>query len=76
MKLCIWETAKAVIEKSGRPLTVDEIYKTIMDENLYQFGAKSPKSVLSSAIREKSDQNPKAKNVVFKQTSANTYDLI
>ena len=47
-----------------------------MDENLYQFGAKNPKSVLSSTIREKSDKNPKAKNVVFKQTSANTYGLM
>lgn len=76
MKLSIWETAKTVIEKAERPLSVDEIYQTIIDENLYQFGAKSPKSVLSSAIRGKSNLNPKAKNVVFKQSTANTYELM
>ena len=74
--MTIAEAAQTVLKEQGRPMSVNEIYDEIMRRNLYNFGAKNPKSVLSQAIRSKSTANSKAPQPLFKQTSQNTYELI
>ncbi len=73
--MTIWEAARTVLQDSGRAMTVDEIYNEVLRRELYRFGAKSPKSVLSQAIRERSTANPKASAPVFRMVSKGTYEL-
>jgi tRNA1(Val) A37 N6-methylase TrmN6 len=74
--MTIAEAAQAVLKENGRAMNINEIYDEIMQRNLYSFGAKNPKSVLSQAIRSKSTANLKALQPLFKHTSQNTYELI
>ena len=74
--MTIAEAAQAVLRENGRAMNINEIYNEIMQRNLYNFGAKNPKSVLSQAIRSKSTANPKTLHPLFKLTSRNTYELI
>ena len=74
--MTIAEAAQSVLRESGRAMTTSEIYDEITRRNLYTFGAKSPKSVLSQAIRDRSDANQKAKQVLFRKISQSTYELV
>jgi len=74
--MIIVEAAQAVLQDSEKPMSTNEIYDEIIRRDLYSFGAKNPKSVMSQAIREKSTVNVKAKTVLFKSLSRNTYELI
>lgn len=51
MKQAIHQVAAQVLSESKRGMTVDEIYETIIAKGLYEFKAKSPKSVLRSQLR-------------------------
>ena len=73
--MTIAEAAQTVLKDAGRALSVNEIYDEIMNRNLYTFGAKNPKGVMSQAIRERSDANPKAKIVLFKSMGKGIYTL-
>jgi len=45
---------EAIIEAfkiAGKPLTYKEVYKTILDNKLYQFGAQQPEGVVHNKIR-------------------------
>lgn len=74
--MTIAEAAQAVLKKKGQPMNINEIYDEIMQRNLYSFGAKNPKSVLSQAIRSKSTANPRTLQPLFKLVSQNRYELI
>ena len=74
--MTIAEAAQAVLRRSGRTMTTSEIYEEVIQRDLYKFGAKNPKSVLSQAIRDRSDANPKAKQVLFRMVSKGTYELV
>ena len=74
--MTIAEAAQAVLKENGRAMNINEIYDEIMQRNLYSFGAKNPKSVLSQTIRSKSTANLKALQPLFKHTGQNTYELI
>lgn len=74
--MTIADAAQSVLRDTGRPMTTTEIYEEIIRRGLYTFGAKNPKSVMTQAIRERSDANHKAKQVLFRKLSHDTYALI
>lgn len=65
MKKAIHEIAAEILAENKRAMTADEIYSVIVDRGLYEFKAKSPKSVLRSQLRRHST-NPKGKDDAFK----------
>jgi len=73
--MTIAKAAQTVLKNSNKPLTVQEIYNEVIKQNLYTFGAKNPKGVMSQAIRVRSDANPKAKSVMFKSLDKGMYQL-
>ena len=74
--MTIAEATQTVLKETGHPMKVNEIYEEIMRRNLYSFGAKNPKSVLSQTIRSKSTANSKTLQPLFRQVSQSTYELI
>ncbi len=73
--MTISEAVTTVLKEANKPLSVQEIYDTIIQQNLYTFGAKNPKGVMSQSIRERSDANNKAKIVIFKSLGQGIYTL-
>jgi len=73
--MTIAEAVQKVLKEANKPLNTQEIYDEIIKSNLYTFGAKNPKGVMSQAIRERSDANPKAKVVIFKALGQGVYSL-
>lgn len=73
--MTIAEAAEQVLRNSGKALSVDVIYAEIIKQNLYTFGAKNPKSVMSQAIKHRSDANANAKSVIFKSLGQSNYSL-
>jgi hypothetical protein len=51
MKKAIHEVAAEILADNKRAMSADEIYKVIIERGLYEFKAKSPKSVLRSQLR-------------------------
>jgi restriction system protein len=49
--MTIVEAIKAVVKKAGKPLTSKEVYKAIVEENLYDFKAVNPEAVVNTQIR-------------------------
>ena len=49
--MTIIEAITEAFRISGKPLTYKEVYETIIEHNLYQFGAKQPESVVHNKIR-------------------------
>ena len=74
--MTIADAAQLVLKESGRAMTTSEIYDEIIKRGLYSFGAKNPKSVMSQAIRERSDANPRAKEILFRMVSQGTYEIV
>lgn len=67
-----------VLKNEGKPLTIEEIYKIIREENLYQFRSKNPQHIVRTQLRRHSE------NLTFPDASAakhfiflgnNTYTL-
>lgn len=63
--MTILDAACEALKRSGRPMSVKEIYEEIVGANLYRFGAKSPRSVLSGTLRNhvKKSPNPRVVEV-------------
>jgi hypothetical protein len=51
MNKSIHQIAADVLARAKKPMTADEIYEIIASEGLYEFKAKSAKSVLRNQIR-------------------------
>lgn len=49
--MTILESAIQILKSSGQPMSAAEIYDEILKADLYKFGAKSPRSVLSGTLR-------------------------
>ena len=56
--MTILEAAVQVLEKSGKPMPVKDIYEAIVGADLYKFGAKHPGSVLSGTLRNHVKKSP------------------
>ena len=49
--MTIIEAIKEVLKSESKGLSSAEIYQKIIDQNLYQFGAKNPDGVVNGEIR-------------------------
>lgn len=49
--MTIVEAIKCALKSLGKPSTHAEIYQEIIDKNLYEFGAKNPKSLVRGQLR-------------------------
>ncbi len=56
--MTILEAAIQVLNHRGGAMSVKEIYDAIIATELYQFGAKSPRSVLSGTLRNHLKTSP------------------
>lgn len=65
MKMTIHGAARQVMEEAGKPLSMREIYDSIVTMKLYEFKAKDPISVLQSVIRSRTENidNPSSQPV-------------
>lgn len=81
----IYEAIAAVLESAGRSMNIDEIYDTIVAENLYQFDAKDRerKGKVDTALKRHCldvDISEKSNNILFYISSVNNginyYSLI
>ena len=74
--MTIADAAQTAMKAEGRPMHTNEIYDEIVKQDLYKFGAKDPKAVLSRTIRMKSTANAKESKPLFRQVTQSTYELI
>ena len=72
----MYEAALAVLSDANKPMHAKEIHAEIVRRGLFQFGAKSPVSVLSQTLRDKSIGGRKPQDPVFVRTAPGTYGLI
>ncbi len=78
MKKAIHEVAADILAENKRPMTAEEIYNVIVERGLYEFKAKSPKSVLRSQLRRHSaDVRTKESSatVIFKISADGFFSL-
>ncbi len=60
----------------GGPATPKQIYDEIVRQELFSFGAKSPVSVLSGSMREKTEGSPRLKgDALFVSAGSGLYAL-
>lgn len=50
--MTILDACVTVLNEANEPLTIDKIYDQIISKNLYKFGAKDPKNMVSSTLRK------------------------
>ena len=51
----ISSAAIEVLKKNDKPMSAEEIHNSIIQQNLYQFKAKEPLSILKSELRKHSE---------------------
>ncbi|AWH88212.1 hypothetical protein [Limnobaculum parvum] len=49
--MTIVNAIKSALATLGKPSTYEEVYQEILDKNLYEFGAKNPKSIVRGKLR-------------------------
>jgi restriction system protein len=54
-KNTITSAAIEVLKKNAKPLSAEEIYDSILKQQLYEFKAKEPLSILKSELRKHSE---------------------
>ncbi|MEQ1586832.1 MAG: HTH domain-containing protein [Cyclobacteriaceae bacterium] len=54
-KITITSAAVEVLNKIAKPLSAEEIYDSILKQQLYEFKAKEPLSILKSELRKHSE---------------------
>ncbi len=70
--MTILEAAIQILRDRKQPMPVAEIYESIVEQGLYTFGAKSPRSVLSGTLRNHIKKSPSPEVI---ETSPGTYTL-
>jgi restriction system protein len=50
--MTLLDAALTVLKKSNAPMSAEDIYKQICQENLFSFGAKDPLSILKAQLRK------------------------
>jgi restriction system protein len=79
LKLTMIQAAQKAIIDLGKPSTAIEIYEHILKEQIYQFNAKDPQSILKSTLRRHSREHSvtqKKSTQLLKIVGSNKYDLI
>lgn len=72
----VYEAVVEVLRNENRPMEVREIYEKINELGLYEFRAKSPLSVVSKAIRQRSlGIAGSADKAFFEKTAGGAYKL-
>jgi hypothetical protein len=77
-QITIHEVAADVLSENQRAMTADEIYEVIIERGLYEFKAKSPKSVLRSQLRKHCKSNTggnTTSNPLFSMTSDGAFNV-
>ena len=72
----MYEAARTVLTDAKRPMHAKDIHAEIVHLGLFEFGAKSPVSVLSQTLRDKSVGGRKSQEPVFVRTAPGTYGLV
>ena len=72
----MYEAALAVLNDVNKPMHAKEIHAEIVRRGLFQFGAKSPVSILSQTLRDKSVGGRKPLDPVFVRTAPGNYGLV
>lgn len=70
--MTILEAAIQVLAEHKQPMKVGDIYDSIVSKDLYKFGAKSPRSVLSGTLRNHVKKSP---NPDVVECGPGTYEL-
>lgn|GEM_PF-6371127 len=72
--MTVLEAALIVLGKSGKPLSVAQIYSKIQDMGIYTFRAKDPKAVVSAALRKavKMEMDDK----ILRRNDNGTYEVL
>lgn len=65
-KMTIKEAAIQVLRNNNTPMLIDDICDKIIEGELYDFGAKSPKSVLRIEMARASENQDYSKPYTFK----------
>ena len=73
MNKSIHQIAAEVIKQNGHPMTAQQIYQIMVDENLYNFKAKNPANVVRSQLRRHT-KNVESKNKVGSEMFVMTDD--
>jgi hypothetical protein len=71
-EMTILDAAISVLRAKNQPMSVADIYDSIIGQDLYKFGAKSPRSVLSGTLRNHIKKAPSPQIV---ETGSGTYSL-
>lgn len=71
--MTILDACVRVLRETNQAMSAEELYKEIVQQDLYRFGAKDPESVLRSTIRKhiRHHSNPRVNEVsrgVYKST--------
>ena len=78
MKRTIAQVATEILKSAKQPMTAAEITQAILDQNLYEFNAKDPKSIVRSAIErhcEGVDRRNSAAEKYFSKQTGGAYSL-
>ncbi len=83
-KLTICEAAKAVIEEAGEAMLISDIYNTIVEKNLYKFGAQEEnrEKIVQVQVERYTDnttwdqQRVASKAAIFHKLPGKRYELI
>ena len=71
----MYEAAQAVLKDAGKPMHVKDICDEIVRRDLFTFGAKDPRAVLSQTLRKKSQPAADGTGALFAITGTGTYKL-
>lgn len=78
-KMTIKDAALFVLKQHNKPMSIDDICNIIIEDGLYDFGAKSPKSVLRIEMARASENQDYSKpymEKLFKFKGDDIYELL
>lgn len=64
--MTISDAAKRVLKDNGSAMSIEDIYKTIVEKGHYEFKAKDPLAVLKRTLRQRSNLIENPKSIIFK----------
>ena len=79
MRKAIHQIAAEILAEHKRPMSVEEIYEVIVSKALYEFKAKSPKSVLRTQMRRHASNDTDSQassSALFKVASDGRFSLV
>lgn len=56
--MTILDACVEILKEAGKPMTAEDIYKSITEKGLYTFGAKDPLAILRGTLRKHVRSNP------------------